>query len=66
MQKSKPSLTRREALKCSAAGAALAMTTTVGCEGSATGRAPYKNPGSKAFYGADGAFSAEKAKAALA
>ena len=60
MQESKQGLTRRDILKYSAAGAALSLAP-VGCCCLGKG---FENPGSTAFYAADGAFCEKTAKEA--
>jgi hypothetical protein len=61
MSESKGELSRRDVLKCTAAGAAAAALATAGCAGLPGG---FSNPGKKAFYKADGSFDAVAAKEA--
>lgn len=62
-KQSNSDVSRRDILKYSAAGAAMAMTTGACCSAQATSCCPsFKNPGNKAFYAVDGAFDPVKTK----
>jgi len=61
MKQAKPHITRREVIKCSLGGVAVAAMASPGCASSGSA---VKNPGNAAFYQANGSFDQSSAKQA--